>query len=283
MGRPPTPVTEAAICSIPLSPRFAIEEQHGGSKKKIRVIDDLQASKVNDFLGLVDTNIPQNLDTLLGMALTHTLVGTRRDLHLFSVDFAHAYKHVGVTADQMDFATAVLSGPEGVPMMETLRTQPFGPTMATANWARVTSLVQFVLQRMFLMRLGVFVDDCYCVESHETIASALWVTRERCSLLGLELERLKEQGPAASIDILEATLQLGGDLVTDSLTKQRTEDYIGLLKGIIRRKNLSPAVAAKVRGKLGFAQSMLFGKYGRPSLYDFAARRYSSLSDSFTG
>ena len=146
--------------AIPLSPRFAIDESHGGLAKKIRVIDDRKASRVNDLLGLVDTSIPQNLDTFLGMALAHAHAGSVGNLRAFSLDFAHAYKHVGVAANQLDFATIVLCGPGGNPMMATLRTQPFGPSRAPANWARVTAFLQFVIRKLFWAWLGIFVDDC---------------------------------------------------------------------------------------------------------------------------
>ena len=254
----PAPVSEDVIRSIPLSPRFAIEEQHGEWSKKVRVIDDFKASMVNDLLGLVDTNIPQNLATLLGMALTHAQFRDRQNLQVFSLDFSNAYKHVGVAPDQMDFATVVLSDPNGNAMMATLRTQPIGSTRAPANWARVTSFVQFVLRKVILVWIGVFVDDCYCVEPQNTIASALWVTRELCALLGLRLEHSKQHLPEAAVNIIGASIHLGADLVTASIAAKRVEDYVGVLKGIIRRNNLSPVAAAKIRGRLGFAQSTLF-------------------------
>ena len=273
----PTPVTEAAINSIPLTPRFAVEEEHGGGPKKIRAIDDLKASMVNDLLGLVDTSIPQNLDTFLGVALTHAEVGSSTELRAFSVDFAHAYKHVGVAADQLDFATVVIGDPAGNAMMATLRTQPFGSSRAPANWARLTSFAQFVLRKVFLVWLGVFVDDCYCVDPQSTIATALWVTRELCSLLGLVLAPDKEQPPTQALTLLGASIQLGRRHVSASLTEKRKTDYVALLKNILRRNSLSPEAAAKIRGKLGFAQSLMFGKYGRAILHEFSARQYSSM------
>ena len=129
-----------------------------------------------------------------------------------------------------------------------------------------------------MVLLGVFVDDRYCVEPQDTIASALWVTREICSLLGLELEHSKEQPPAPSIAILGAFVQVGEGLLTASITAKRTEDYCASLKGILHRGNLSPAAAAKIRGKLGFSQSLVFGKYGRAMLHAFTTRQYSTMT-----
>ena len=60
-----------------------------------------------------------------------------------SLDFAHAYKHVGSAADQLDYATLVLSGSSGAQIMEGLRTQPFGGARSPVNWERVTSVAEF--------------------------------------------------------------------------------------------------------------------------------------------
>ena len=52
-------------------------------------------------------------------------------------------------------------------------------------------------------------------------------------------------------------------------------DYVAAL-GIDRaRKSLTPAAAAKVRGELGFAQPLMFGKFGRSLLREFSARQYA--------
>ena len=48
-----------------------------------------------------------------------------------------------------------------------------------------------------------------------------------------------------------------------------------MLRGILARDSLTPAAAAKVRGKLGFALSLMFGKFGRALLHEFTARQYT--------
>ena len=273
----PVPVAEAAISSIPLTPRFAIWEQHGDSARKIRVVDDAKASRAYDLLGLVDTSIPQNLDTVMGMASIYAHLGNKRKLHAFSVDFANAYKHVGVASDQLEFATVALCNPSGVPMMATLRTQPFGSTRAPANWARITAFVQFVLRKLFQVWMGVFVDDCYAIDPDNTAASAFCVMRELCALIGMSLSPDKEQPPCVNISLLGAPIRIGRTEVTSQLTKRKLDDYIAHLKNVIRRDQLSPAASAKVRRKLGFAQSLTFGKFGPALLHESSARQYSQI------
>ena len=55
----PVPVTEAAMASTPLTPRFAIREKHGNQAAKVRLIDDFKASRLNETLGLHGTHTPR--------------------------------------------------------------------------------------------------------------------------------------------------------------------------------------------------------------------------------
>ena len=141
----PVPVTENVIGNFPLSPRFAQEENRGNQGKKIRIIGDFKASKVNDLLGLSDTSVPETLDVFLSMLLLNGHFRPHAEIVAFSMDFSHAYNHIGISADRLDFATVVLADTDGVPHMASLRTQPFGSRRAPANWARVTALLQAVL------------------------------------------------------------------------------------------------------------------------------------------
>ena len=191
----PVPVSGEILNAIPLSHRFAIDQEHEGGDAKIRVVGDFRASKVNDLLSMEDTAVPQNLDVLFGMASMFTQLGCARPLKACVMDFAHAYKHVGIPASQYDFATIALPNASGAPMVASLRTQPFGPIRAPANWARVTNFVQFFSIRLCKVWLGIYVGDCFCVEPVDTIDSAGNCIRAVCALLGLELEPPKEQPP----------------------------------------------------------------------------------------
>ena len=272
----PVPVTDQLINTTPLSHRFAIVEEHEGPVAKIRVVDDFKASKVNDLLSMEDTSVPENLDVFFGMASMFAQLGCARPLKACVMDFAHAYKHVGILPSQVEFATIVLADYSGTPMVASLRTQPFGSSRAPANWARVTNLVQFVLLKLCNVWLGIYVGDCFCVEPEHTIASASNCIKAVCALLGLQLEPSKEQTPSDRITLLGAAIQINQTSITASLPEKKQRDYIAVLRGILARNSLTPAAAARVRGKLGFAQSLMFGKYGRALLHEFSARQYTS-------
>ena len=129
-------------------------------------------------------------------------------LMLTILDFAHAYKHIGVGAKSTRFAVIALSDPHGAVCMAYLNTQPFGSRRAPSNWARVTQFVVFVLRRVFRVWLGVYVDDLFCLESDVTIESARHVIKELRALLGTELDQDKEVAPTSSSMLLGAKISL---------------------------------------------------------------------------
>ena len=91
---PPIPLTDQIASTLPLTPRFALSEQHGLQERKIRVVDDFKASGINDLLSTVDTAIPDTLDAFLAMSTYFSLVKKEPELLAFAADFSHAYKHV---------------------------------------------------------------------------------------------------------------------------------------------------------------------------------------------
>ena len=75
--------------------------------------------------------------------------------------------------------------------------------------------------------------------------------------------------------LLGASLQLVEMSITASLPGNKRRGYIVALRGIRARISLTPVAAAKVRGKLGFAQSLPLGHFGRAVLREFSARQYT--------
>ena len=114
------------------SPRPTVCHRGGtrGKDTKIRVVDDFEASRVNDLLSMEDTAAPGNLDGFSGMSPMFPQLGCARPLKACAMDFSHAYKHVGAPTSQFDFATIALPNLRGTPMVASLRTQPFGSSRA---------------------------------------------------------------------------------------------------------------------------------------------------------
>ena len=255
----PVPLDEHVARRLPLSPRFGIWEQHGNGPRKIRVIDDFKASKVNDLLSTSDTCVPETLDVFLAMLMAHGRHNSKAELQAFSLDFAHAYKQVAVDAARADFATIVLSNYEGVPHVATLKTQSFGPRRAPANWGRVAAFLKFALERLFSIWVAIFVDDVFSAVPKPLDGQSFRVVKEVCGIFGFLLSPSKEQPPAPSILLLGAQVSITSEGVTATFPGSKAADYRSMLMNVLSTKKLSPAAAAKLRGRLGFAQSLLFG------------------------
>ena len=271
----PIPLTDEISNAMPLTPRFAQDEQHGLQDEKIRAIDDFKASGINDILSTMDTAVPDTLDAFLGMATYYSLIQHEPDLLAFTADFPHAYKHVGIPVRHAGFATIILAPPSGPLHVATLRTQPFGSSRAPANWGRVTRFIQFILERIFGVVIFVYVDDCFCIEVATTVQSALKCFTGVCELFGFSLSPTKSQGPTKSLQLMGAELSIFTGHVSACLPERRRIDLINDLKRIITFDQLNPAQAAKLRGRLGFAQSLLFGRVGRALLQPLTDRQYA--------
>ena len=273
----PIPLNEEIMETIPLTPRFAKREQHGNQDAKFRLIDDFKASAVNDLLSTVDTAVPQTLDLFLATCVYYSLISPNTKLLACSMDFAHAYKHIGIPKSQRDFATIILTPPGGPVHYAKLHTQPFGSSRAPANWGRVTHFLQEVMLNMFDVVVFIYVDDCFIVEPHDTLQSAWDAFHTVCQMLGLSLEPAKGQPPARKLHLLGADIALTAEGIHASFPDRKRHDLLNDLKQVLKYNQLNPAQAAKLRGRLGFAQSFVFGKLGRALLHPLTARQYSQL------
>ena len=119
----PVPVSTAPPM-VPITPRYAIPEQHGNYAEKVRLIDDFRASGVNSTVSVADTCVPDGLDSLLAMCTNYQRLLVGRRVLVCSVDFSHAYKNIPLPVSQEHFASIVSPNREGEPLVGRLRTQP---------------------------------------------------------------------------------------------------------------------------------------------------------------
>ena len=275
----PVPITTEVMQSLPLTPRFALVEEHGlDTEPKIRLIDDFKASGVNSLLASLDTCVPQGLDVFFSAISFFKLLDPNVELNTFTEDFSHACKTVGLPIAQSKFATIVLAPPDGPPHVASLRTQPFGSARAPANWGRVATFIQHVLQRVFGVTAFVYVDDVFVVEPVDTIGSAREVLKTVCEVFGFRLAPGKSQGPAKSIQLLGAEITFDTSHLRACLPARRRTDLMNDIRQILAYNQLNPGQAAKLRGRLGFSQSLLFGKVGRALLQPLTQRQYSKAT-----
>ena len=220
-----------------------------------------------------DTAVPDSLDSMLAVAVYLRSLSPGCQLWAASTVFCHAYKTIGIPPGHARFSAFFLAPPNGPLIVSHFRTQPFGSTRAPGNWGRVTALFQWILLTYFSVHLPIYVYDCFIVELAETIHSAVSCVHTLAELCGFRLGN--DQSPSPSISLLGATITFEQDGVIAVLPECMRNALIYDIEGILANGKLTPGQAAKIRGRLGFAQSLMFGKFGRVQLQPFTNRQYS--------
>ena len=123
--------------------------------------------------------------------------------------------------------------------------------------------------------MAVFVGDCFLVELAESCASAFGCINEIFLLCGFKLDKGKEHHPSAHILLLGAQISIDRAGLTASVPEDRRNALIAELEKVLKAGTLTPGLAAKIRGKLGFAQSLMYGRYGRVQLQPLTSRQFS--------
>ena len=81
-----------------------------------------------------------------------------------------------------------------------------------------------------------------------------------------------------NVRLLGADVLIRPECVEASLPDQKRVVLIEDLRKILAAGRLPPAAAAKIRGRLGFAQSLMFARIGRAHLSPFSDRQYTKVS-----
>ena len=233
------------------------------------------ASAINAIIQTEDANIPDTLDAFIAVGSYLALIAPGCELLCATADFAHAYKHVPILEDRREFATIILAPPQGALEIATLRTQPFGSKRDPTNRHRATLLLNWVMLSLLGLVIGIYVDDVFIIETAGAIHSAYHSFKAVCAILGFQLGTSKQQDPSKTPTLLGAEIAITRKRITARSPERKRKDLANELKQCLPDGHLTPAQAAKLRGRLGFGQSLIFGRLGRALMSAFAQRQYS--------
>ena len=256
----PTQLKDEMAGAVNPTPRYTIREPHVDGPRKVRIVDDMKASGANAAISTRETAAPDSIGIFLALDSYYRLVKPGRELRSESCDFRHAYKNVGVPRDGGKFPTALLGPPTGPLLVAQLKTQPFGSTRAPANWGRVARLIQWALLAFFGIYLPIYVDDCIIVETADAPQSAYLCANLFIRMCGFALDKFAP--PSQSLLLLGARVSISSDFAAASLPITRRGALISGINGISEPGRLTPGMAANLRGWMGFAQSLMVGKFG---------------------
>ena len=161
--------------------------------------------------------------------------------------------------------------------MAYVNTQFFAPRRAPDNWDRVTLFVVFVRKRVSRVWLGVYAAALFRPEPESTAESARNAIKESIRFLGMGLAPDNEIVPTISTLLLWAQIEISHGFARASIPKSKAIRAIGEINEILKTHTRSPSQSSKLSGRLGFAPSHLFGRFGRAMLKPLAERQYSVI------
>ena len=148
----------------------------------------------------------------------------------------------------------------------------FGLVSAVYNYNRRSAAINEILVRVFGLVAFSFYDDKYGFETIETVASAHQVAQSVHWWLGAAFDQKKLQLTRQPV-VLGVTYNLV-EMVLE-IKEDRKKELIEEMEAFIKNDLLDPGSAGKLKGKLMFGASQLWGKVGRAFLRVISERQYA--------
>ena len=271
----------------PLSRRFGLKQRHG----KVRLIDDYSESGVNSCVTVSESPMLHTVDVACAMMMVWFSAckehGLDSAMAVRTFDLASAYRQVGLSESGQRFAFLRVFNPEsGKASFFRSKVLPFGAVRSVHSFLRLARALWWLGVKGCCILWTSFYDDFisfskpFLVGSTEQAVTALfkllgWIFAEegdkaqpfdmRCSALGVVFNL----GSASTGKALVCN--------TESRRLELCEDIAQVVSG----GRLSSKQAQRLRGRMQFAESQLFGRTGRRCLRvltDFAEGRRFHLT-----
>ena len=157
------------------------------------------------------------------------------------------------------------------------RTQFFGGKSCPVNFARIPDWCCFMLACLGAIASSHCVDDLLSVDRFSTIAEAWLLWRCFAILCGWDVPDKKSPIPDQAHRVLGAMSDLSATpsgFPQITVTVDRANQLRWILEDVWARQGLSCGLAGQIWGKLGFAATQLFGRFGRAKLRPFNQRQH---------
>ena len=244
-------------------------------KNKVRGCDSATTNLINPAtviteklqLPSTDTNVAA-LRALRSACPTSSLAG-------WVLDEKKAYRQVAIDPQHRKYSVISLKDPvKNTPAFFIMVGHSFGLVSAVYNYNRRSAAINEILTSLFGLVAFSFYDDKYGFEPRSTVQSAHELAQCVHKWLGAHFDQKKLQLSEAPT-ILGVTYNLS-DMVLE-IKESRRKELVEELEAIVDSKMLDPGSAGKLKGKLMFGASQLWGKVGRAFLRPFSERQYAKF------
>ena len=245
-------------------------------KNKVRGCDSAttnlinQATEISEKLQLpsTDTNVSA-LRSLLSKCPDKRLLG-------WVLDERKAYRQVPIRPADRKYSVITMKNPKvGKPAFFVMVGHSFGLVSAVYNYNRRSAAINEFLVSIFGLVAFSFYDDKYGFEISETAGSAHEIAQLVHSWLGAQFDEKKLQ-LSRDPTILGVTYNL--EQLVLEIKEARRQELVEEIEARLKAGLLDPGSAGKLKGKLMFGASQLWGKVGRAFLRPISERQYARFS-----
>lgn len=263
-----------------LRPAFSILQEAGMNvrsfemKRKVRAIDDLHASQVNDAAVIKERLVLPGVDSIGAHLRLLRETHPHEALSGFAVDQVAAFRTIPLMPGHRKYGvTQLWDEDRNVPAWMVLQGLSFGSAASMQSYCRVSRFIQHVARKVFKLPLTGYIDDYWLLDRADCVPSARHLVSVLFESLGFQVESSKDQC-GSDLILLGARFQFSGSNIRISIPELKKIALCEQLQEILDRGTLSPAEAGKIKGKLLWALSHLFGQIGKPYLFLLSQRQY---------
>jgi hypothetical protein len=257
-------------------------------KGSLRRIDDACRSghnlltRMRETIVCVSADLPADIAAEFYKYLSKDCI-----LRLGTDDIASAYRVLQSASPQYNVAAVWMpktkDGKGGRVMYFALRGFNFGLRSAPAHLATLMRPMMEFARKVMLVACDQFYDDVLVVDPTVGLSSAQTSLGFLFRRLGYPFAARKHERLRCANAFLGVVSDLSAapsGTVLLRVKEKRRRKLIQELKDVADKSKLSPAHAARIRGKLYFTTSSAFAGIGRPALQAFTARQYCKSSQS---
>ena len=248
-------------------------------KNKVRGVDSATVNGINMATGIVEKlDLPSTDLNVAALRWLRSNLREDRKIQGWVLDERKAYRQIPILPEHRRWSVISLRQPvTGKISFFVMIGHSFGLVAAVYNYNRRSAAINDILRRIFLVAAFNFYDDKYGFEPEDTCSSAFECSQKVHWWLGAKFDQKKLQ-LCQDPTILGITYDLAAMCLR--IKPSRKEELLEEISSILDSGLLPPGQAGKLRGKLMFGSSQLWGKIGRAFLRSLSERQYTRVPRS---
>jgi hypothetical protein len=241
-------------------------------KSKVRGCDSATVNLVNQVTHVTEKLQLPSTDANVACIRKLRTKAQGKGLVAWVLDERKAYRQIGVKPEERKFSVITFRHYDSGKLAFFIMVgHSFGLVSAVYNYNRRSALLDEILRNVFKLVSFNFYDDKFGFETEVTARSAFDCAQKVHHWLGARFDAQKLQF-GSEVDILGVTYDLKNFIL--KIKQSRKEEITEEIASIQSVGFLEPGHAGKLKGKLMFGASQLWGKVGRAFFLAFSERQY---------